>query len=190
MLPFSGKVLGEEEMSWRTLVILFGELLGVLAFPWLLGQAQHPLLTLFVLLLPRLDAIHPVIQSSGSKARWARTASWCWDLDLMPVCEHLKSWMEFSTSVKQLPTSNSVSSRCTGYPASIQGARVVTVSAATGLGVGVHPWGTTVPSLTQHAPKHKSFTLPSFAFLNKWKISKVSYNTGVTREMRNSSFLT
>ena len=58
----------KKEIFQHTLVILFRKFLEILAFPRLLGQAQHPLLTLFVFLLPGLDAVHPEQQNSSSNA--------------------------------------------------------------------------------------------------------------------------
>ena len=81
----------KKEMFQHTFIILFREFLDVLAFPRLLGQAQHPLLTLFVFLLPGLDAIHPVQQNSSSNAKNTPIVTYTL------LCKQLKSWTKWST---------------------------------------------------------------------------------------------
>ena len=66
----------KKEIFQHTLVILFRKFLEILAFPRLLGQAQHPLLTLFVFLLPGLDAVHPEQQNSSSNAKNTPTVTY------------------------------------------------------------------------------------------------------------------
>ena len=66
----------KKEIFQHTLVILFRNFLEILAFPRLLGQAQHPLLTLFVFLLPGLDAVHPEQQNSSSNAKNTPTVTY------------------------------------------------------------------------------------------------------------------
>lgn len=92
MLLLNIKVLwAKKEMFQHTFIILFREFLDVLAFPWLLSQAQHPLLTLFVFLLPGLDAIHPVQQNSSSNAKNTPIVT------CTLLCKQLKSWTKWST---------------------------------------------------------------------------------------------
>lgn len=65
-----------KEIFQHTLVILFRKFLEVLAFPQLLGQVQHPLLTLFVFLLPGLDVVHPAQQNTSSNAKNTPTVTY------------------------------------------------------------------------------------------------------------------
>ena len=66
----------KKEVFQHILVILFRKFLEVLAFPRLLGQVQHPPLTLFVFLLPGLDAVHPAQQNTSSKAKNTPTVTY------------------------------------------------------------------------------------------------------------------